>query len=987
MITKIEKRNGQVVDFNVQKIENAIHKALTFTKKGDAGEASVLSEKVFEVLLRRFSKDEVPTVEDIQNIVEEVLIMEGFTDTARSYILYREKRREVRDALSQLEDSSEIIEKYIDELDWEVKENANMTYSLQGLNQHATSHISKKYWLNKIYPYEIREAAKNQDFHIHDLNLLATYCCGWDLQDLLLRGFGGVPSKIESKPPKHFRPALGQIVNFFFTLQGESAGAQAMSNFDTFLAPFIRYDNLDYKQVKQSLQEFLFNCMVPTRVGFQCLSEDTEILTSDGWKKYNEVEKGDVIKTFNPEKVIIEEKRVKKIFRREYKGKMYNLLNRIQDQLVSPEHRIVRKKFNSEKYCLEKIEDFIKLKTSQIIPISANNNNKEVDVRDEEIKLVAWIVSEGSMETKKNWRRIVIYQSKKKNKEKYEEIISLLEKLEIEYTTQEGSKSLGETVAQIRFNADNSRKLLELFNSNKTVKVIPEKFLEMSQRQSRLFLEEYIKGDGHEDCKITVSDKKILGDLQRIIFNSGYGFTTAKRMSSGVGKKMLYILRVIKHQETGITKIEEIDYKGVIWSVNTENETVIAKRKGKVFITGNTPFLNVSLDIKIPSFLKNQPVIIGGEAQRETYGEFQKEVDIFNKAFYECLMEGDSKGRVFTFPIPTISITKDFDWDNESLVPMWEATAKYGVNYFSNFVNSDMNPEDFRSMCCRLRLSNKELIKRGGGLFGSQPLTGSIGVCTINLPRIGYLSKNKDEFYNRLGAVMDLAKESLEIKRKAVDNFIEKGLYPYSKHYLSSVKKMRGSYFGNHFSTIGLIGMNEALLNFIGEGTGSEEGRKLAAEILDFMRNRLIEYQEKTGNLYNLEATPGEGAAYRQASIDKKRYPDIITAGTKDAPYYTNSVHLPVGYTDDPFEALELQDELQQKFTGGTVLHLFLGERLASAEGAKNLVKKVLNNYHLPYITITPTFSVCPNCGYLKGEQYYCPNCKIKGPKKIIKNI
>jgi ribonucleoside-triphosphate reductase len=458
-------------------------------------------------------------------------------------------------------------------------------------------------------------------------------------------------------------------------------------------------------------------------------------------------------------------------------------------------------------------------------------------------------------------------------------------------------------------------------------------------------------------------------------------------MSSGVGKKMLYILRVIKHQETGITKIEEIDYKGVIWSVNTENETVIAKRKGKVFITGNTPFLNVSLDVKIPAFLKNQPVIIGGEAQRETYGEFQKEVDIFNKAFYECLMEGDSKGRVFTFPIPTISITKDFDWDNESLVPMWEATAKYGVNYFSNFVNSDMNPEDFRSMCCRLRLSNKELIKRGGGLFGSQPLTGSIGVCTINLPRIGYLSKNKDEFYNRLGAVMDLAKESLEIKRKAVDNFIEKGLYPYSKHYLSSVKKMRGSYFGNHFSTIGLIGMNEALLNFIGEGTGSEEGRKLAAEILDFMRNRLIEYQEKTGNLYNLEATPGEGAAYRQASIDKKRYPDIITAGTKDAPYYTNSVHLPVGYTDDPFEALDLQDELQQKFTGGTVLHLFLGERLASAEGAKNLVKKVLNNYHLPYITITPTFSVCPNCGYLKGEQYYCPNCKIKGPKKIIKNI
>jgi ribonucleoside-triphosphate reductase (formate) len=1318
MISKIEKRNGEVVDFDVQKIESAVYKALTFTKKGDKDEARVISDKVLEVLLQRFSREEVPTVEDIQNIVEEALIMEGFIDTARSYILYREKRREVRDAMTQLEDSSEIIEKYIDEIDWEVKENANMTYSLQGLNQHATSHISKKYWLNKIYPYEIREAAKNQDFHIHDLNLLATYCCGWDLQDLLLRGFGGVPSKIESKPPKHFRPALGQIVNFFFTLQGESAGAQAMSNFDTFLAPFIRYDNLDYKQVKQSLQEFLFNCMVPTRVGFQCLSEDTEILTKDGWKKHNEVKQGDVIKTFNTEEKIIQEKQVKKVFSKEYEGKMYSVSNRIQDQLISPHHRMVRKKFNSERYVLEEVEEVLKLKTPQTIPIAADNKNKAIDITNEEIKLVAWIVSEGSMESKVNWRRIVIYQSEKKNKEKYEEILALLEILGIKYTTQEGSKSLGDVVMQIRFNSEETQKILDLFDTKDSVKKIPSRFLEMSQKQSRVFLETYIKGDGHEGSKITVSDKETLRDLQRIIVNSGYGFTTSKRKSSGVGKKMLYIIRVIRHQETHITKIKEVDYKGFIWSVNTDNETVIAKRKGKVFITGNTPFLNVSLDVKIPEFLRNQPIIIGGEAKRETYGEFQKEVDIFNKAFYECLMEGDSKGRVFTFPIPTISIAKDFDWDNKALDPMWEATAKYGINYFSNFIQSDMKPEDFRSMCpldrnekvlirskrgrgleyssigficegrakeneyevysdgkfikgrfnkfpnqkmmlvvlknghkikmsenhlnyvmkdsksaietlkgkdlkegfylpyslnvyegeggnkdlgyfvgafagdgsfdgdgsvvfsleqerkkeiiskiikisekyfgahystkkdpktklftlkihsraavglckdfiankkrekhykarifgtsvefrkgvlkghyetdggnknrtytsskrmvesinmlnatlgkttsiykddregrlgsepnyavraysfankkygdiwfkkkekvwvqiklikkinkisvaycfevengepvftvgttgilthnCRLRLDNKELIKRGGGLFGSQPLTGSIGVCTINLPRIGYLSKTKDEFYSRLGAVMDLAKESLEIKRKAVDNFIEKGLYPYSKHYLNSVKKMRGSYFGNHFSTIGLIGMNESLLNFMGEGTGSEEGRKFAVEILDFMRDRLVEYQEKTGNLYNLEATPGEGCSYRQASIDRGRYPDIITAGTKENPYYTNSIHLPVGYTDDPFEALDLQDELQQKFTGGTVFHLFLGERMATAESAKGLVKKVLNNYHLPYITITPTFSVCPNCGYLKGEQFYCPNCKIKGPKKIIKNI
>ncbi len=665
MISKVQKRNGEQVDFKVEKIEQAIYKALTFTKEGGKSEAGELSKKAVDLLLRRFSRDDVPQVEDIQNIVEEVLIMEGLAETARAYIIYREKRREVREA--SFDDSTELIEKYIDEIDWQIKENANMTYSLQGLNQYATSNISKKYWLNKIYPERIREAAKNQDFHIHDLNLLATYCCGWDLQDLLVRGFGGVTSKVESKPPKHLRPALGQIVNFFFTLQGESAGAQAMSNFDTLLAPFIRRDKLDYKQVKQSLQEFVFNCMVPTRVGFQ------------------------------------------------------------------------------------------------------------------------------------------------------------------------------------------------------------------------------------------------------------------------------------------------------------------------------TPFINVSLDVTVPKFMKDQPIIIGGKPQKETYGEFQEEMNIFNKAFYEVLMEGDAKGRVFTFPIPTISITKEFDWENETLDKMWEATAKYGINYFSNFIQSDMNPEDFRSMCCRLRLDNSELIKRGGGLFGSQPLTGSVGVVTINLPRIGYLSETEEQFFERLGETMDLAKESLEIKRKVLENFTEKGLYPYTKHYLSSVKQLRGSYFGNHFSTIGLIGMNEALLNFLKENIASEEGRSFALKVLNFMNDKLVEYQEETGNLYNLEATPGEGASYRQARVDKDNYPNIITAGTEDAPYYTNSVHLPVNYTDDPFEALELQDELQQTFTGGTVLHLFLGERLPDADAAKNLIRKVFENYALPYVTITPTFSICPKCGYIKGEVNRCPKCVIKSPKKVIK--
>ncbi len=666
---KVKKRNGEIVDFDSNKIKTAVYKAVTASGAGDGDLSKKVSDRVVDLINRRFRKEEIASVEQIQDIVEEVLILEGLVETAKSFILYREKRREIRETVSSFDESIEMIDKYLDELDWQVKENANMTYSLQGLNQYSVSQIAKKYWLNKIYPENIRSSVIDGDFHIHDLDALSAYCCGWDLQDLLLRGFGGVPSKMESKPPKHLKTALGQIVNFFYTLQGESNGAQAMSSFDTLLAPFIRYDNLSYHQVKQAMQEFLFNCMVPTRVGFQ------------------------------------------------------------------------------------------------------------------------------------------------------------------------------------------------------------------------------------------------------------------------------------------------------------------------------TPFLNLSLDIKVPSFLKDQPVIIGGKTQDKKYGEFQPEMDLLNKCFYEVIMEGDSKGRPFTFPIPTISITKDFEWDNPVLDPMWEATAKYGINYFSNFVQSDMNPEDFRSMCCRLRLDNKELIKRGGGLFGSQPLTGSVGVCTINIPRIGYLSKTKKDFFERLANIMSLAKDSLEIKRKTLDNFAEKGLYPYSKHYLSSVKKMRGSYYGNHFSTIGLLGMNEAIINFMGEDIGTKRGKKFATEALDFMREKLVDYQKETGNLYNLEATPAEGASFKLSRIDKQKYPDIITSGTKETPYYTNSTHLPVNYTDDVFQALDHQDSLQCAYTGGTVAHLFLGESLPNTQAVKSLVRKVFEKYHLPYITITPTFSICPTHGYLSGEKFTCPKCTIEQPCEVYSRI
>ncbi len=665
---KIQKRDGRIVDFDKAKIFNAVHKALTSSGQGNGPVARKVTDKVINLINKRFRKNEVPKVEEVQDIVEEVLILENLVETARAYILYREQRRRIREAQSAFDETVEMVDKYIQELDWQIKENANMAYSLQGLHHYVTSAISKKYWLSKIYPKEIRETASNGDFHIHNLDFLGPYCCGWDLYDLIVRGFGGVASKVESRPPKHFRTALGQLVNFFYTLQGEVAGANAVSNFDTLLAPFIRYDALTHQQVKQAMQEFVFNCAIPTRVGFQ------------------------------------------------------------------------------------------------------------------------------------------------------------------------------------------------------------------------------------------------------------------------------------------------------------------------------TPFLNVTLDLKPPSNLAHQPVIVGGVAQKENYGDFQEEMNIFNRAFAEVMVDGDARGRVFTFPIPTYNITKDFDWDSPALTGVWEMTAKYGVPYFANYINSDMNPDDARSMCCRLRLDNRELYKRGGGLFGSYPLTGSIGVVTLNLPRIGYLSKTKKDLFARLGRLLELAKISLEIKRKILDDFIEKGLYPYSRHYLQAIKKMRSSYWHNHFSTIGIVGMNEMLLNFLDKDITSAEGKKFAGEVLEFMRDKLIKYQEETGNLYNLEATPAEGTSYRLAKMDKERFPEIITAGDKE-PYYTNSSQLPVGFTDDLFEALELQDDLQTKYTGGTVMHGFLGERIYNPETIKMLLKKIFSKFKLPYLTFTPTFSVCPNHGYLSGEHFTCPKCLIEQPCEVYSRV
>lgn len=651
---KVIKRNGMEEEFNKEKIANAIYKAFEAVDEGEYNDALKIADEVTKYIEENF--DGHANVEQIQDIVEQFLIKHGFAKAAKAYILYRKQHQDIREFKNMFMDIEKMVDEYIGKLDWRVNENSNMSYSLQGLNNHIASTITANYWLNKIYPKEVRDAHVNGDLHIHDLSLLSVYCCGWDLKDLLISGFTGVEGKVQSRPPKHFRSALGQIVNFFYTLQGEAAGAQAFSNFDTYLAPFIYYDKLSYKEVKQSLQEFIFNINVPTRVGFQ------------------------------------------------------------------------------------------------------------------------------------------------------------------------------------------------------------------------------------------------------------------------------------------------------------------------------TPFTNITMDLVVPDILADEPVIIGGKAMNRSYKEFQKEMDMLNMAFAEVMMEGDANGRIFTFPIPTYNITKDFDWESPVIDKIMEMTAKYGLPYFSNFVNSDLNPEDARSMCCRLRLDNRELRKRGGGLFGANPLTGSIGVVTINMPRIGYLSNSKEEFFERLGKQMDIARKSLEIKRKVLENMTEMGLYPYSKFYLRDIKKRFGSYWQNHFNTIGLIGMNEALLNFMGCGITSEKGRNFAIEVLDFMRNRLEDYQIESNYLYNLEASPAEGASYRLAKKDKEFYKDIITAGG-DVPYYTNSTQLPVDFTDDIFTALDLQDELQTKYTGGTVFHGFIGESISDPKVCKELVKKIAYNYRLPYYTITPTFSICDNHGYISGEHFNCPQC------------
>lgn len=651
-LSHIVKRDGTQVVFNSEKIMSAIRRAGEATEEFDQDEANLLTNQVIKVLRHRFSKGILPTIEQIQDVVEQVLISANYYKTARAYIVYREQRSKSRQDRKTLIDVASSVNEYLERADWRVNANANQGYSLGGLILNVSGKIIANYWLSHVYPQAAGEAHRNGDFHIHDLDMLSGYCAGWSLRALLQEGLNGVPGKVESGIPKHLGSALGQMVNFLGTLQNEWAGAQAFSSVDTYLAPFIRKDKLSYDEVKQNFQEFIYNLNVPSRWGTQ------------------------------------------------------------------------------------------------------------------------------------------------------------------------------------------------------------------------------------------------------------------------------------------------------------------------------TPFTNLTFDWVCPEDLREQNPVIGGEEMDFTYGDLTEEMAMINRAYIEVMTAGDAKGRLFTFPIPTYNITPDFPWESENANLLFEMTAKYGLPYFQNFINSSLKPGQVRSMCCRLQLDLRELLARGNGLFGSAEQTGSVGVVTLNCARLGYLFKGDEAgMMRRLDELMDLARTTLEIKRKVIQRHMDAGLFPYTKRYLGTLR--------NHFSTIGVNGINEMIRNFTNDehDITDEFGQAMANRFLEYIRGKMVVFQQETGSMYNLEATPAEGTTYRLAKEDQKRYPDIIQAGTKAAPYYTNSSQLPVGFTDDPFTALNLQEALQSKYTGGTVMHLYMGERISDAKTCRMLLKRILENYRIPYVTVTPTFSICPKHGYISGEHKFCPYC------------
>lgn len=962
-VTQIKKRDGKIVPFDKAKITDAIFKAAQSLGGKDRKEAERLTEIVVEFVKKRF-REEIPSVENIQDIVEEVLIKEGHAKTAKAYILYREQHNKLREAQTTFIDVENTVGSYLERSDWRVKENSNEAFSFSGLLLYVAGKVMANYNLTRMYNQEISDAHKKGYFHIHDLSHgVIGYCAGWSLKNLLLMGFGGVPNKVDCRPAKHLSTVVHQMVNYIGCLQMEFAGAQAFSSVDTLLAPFIRADNLDYKQVKQQMQQLVYSLNIPSRWG--CFSEDTEILTENGWKLGKELKVGEVIATFNINTEKIEYLPVERMTKNHYTGKMYNLKNRIMDQLITPNHKVLRRIHNfdesvsSSKYVLEQADS---LKTKiPLIPLGGKF--KGADMHEDYVKALAWIVSEGSLCENE---RIGISQSFIQNPGKCEEIRTCLNNLKIPFDEQiKQSGFTGEmSCLRFRINRPLSREICNNFFPD-YVKKIPDELKNLNTELTRIFIDTYMKADGHPaENKIYTKSKIDADTLQEMTVKAGWGSTCYKN------KNGIYVVRLIKHDCSQITSINQVDYDGIVWCPTTRNNTVVVRRKGKVFISGNSqyPFSNLTFDWTCPSDYKDEPAIVGGKRMDYTYGDCQKEMDMVNKAFLEVMVEGDAKGSVFSFPIPTYNLTKDFDWNSENANLLFDLAAKYGLPYFQNYVGSGLDPSSIRAMCCRLNLNQLELMNRPGSMWGPGDSTGSIGVVTMNMNRLGYEANSKEEFFEKLNHYMFLARQSLEIKRKVIEKNLQNGLMPFTKRYLGT--------FSNHFSTIGLCGMHECAMNFLGKDKGiqTEEGKAFAIEVLKFMRDKIRQFQQETGSLYNLEATPAESTAYRLARLDKELYPEIITSGEKE-PYLTNSSQLPVDHTDDAITAIEHQNDIQPLYTGGTMFHTFLGEKMSSGESCKRLVKKIAYNTRLPYFSITPTFSICKEHGYIKGEQFKCPEC------------
>ena len=1016
-ITKVQKRDGSIRDFNEEKIRKAVSKAFIATEQGNGKESKTVSDRVIKTLNHRFKKDEIPQVEQIQDIVEEVLILDNLIEIAKAFILYRDQRRRIREVQDISDEAIEKVDQYLEKIDWEVKENANMTFSLQGLNHYATSYIVKKYWLNKVYPKEVRDANENGDFHVHNLDTLGAYCAGWDLHDLLIKGFGGVPGKVAAGPAKHLRVVLGQMVNFLYTLQGEVAGAVAFSNFDTLLAPFVRYDHLDYKQVKQALQEFMYNMGVPTRVGFQTPFSNITLDLSPS-------------PVFAKEPVIIGGKPQQETYA-EFQEEMKTLNKAFYEVILEgdkdgrpfsfPIPTInITKDFPWDEPAFNGIFEASAKYGTNYFANYINSEMKPSDVRSMcKLPSTQIIYKNASKEINKTEiRRIVDDFMERDNP------VEVLVNGEFK-SVKDVIKLKLENEDVLKVTLDNG--LIDKMTMDHPSLIIKEGELQVAESRNLKIGDEFpiskysyegkfgdfdlgrlvglYMGDGwisHNGATVNyVFNKSEVGLVKFVESNIqnrfGCGVSTYLSEEHNYCKIMIpsrAFAELIKEYIRGDNSLKKrINSKTFSRSIEFRKGVIIGMIESDGFTHKRNNYIVIHLGNK--DLILDLAMLARTLGANTTYFESKNKTGDKEKTGYSLRFAGDMpKWLRNYFKLREGKNLKYKEYKNFYGVKILKIEKfKYSGYVYDFEINSKEHSFQLANgiithNCCRLRLDLKELSNRGGGgLFGSGSLTGSIGVVTINMPRIGYLSKTKRELFERLEKLMDLGKETLEIKRKAIENFIDKGLYPYSKFYLSGIKKARNAYYANHFSTIGLVGMNELLLNFIQEDITSKRGIALASEIMDFMRNKLIKIQAETENIYNLEATPAEATAYRLAQNDVKKYPDIVTAGTKDTPYYTNSSQLPVGYTDDAFEALNAQDGLQCKYTGGTVHHIFLGEKISEIENVKALIKKVFEKFHLPYITLTPTFSICPVHGYLSGEHFYCPKCVIKQPCEVYTRI